>query len=166
MKSETQQGINIVRKYLLPLFFPSQQICQIYLSITSRAFKPLPHNAAHRMSDPKRFLYFRISGVSPALSVVCDGVTLTLICDPRRDCDDSDVSVPVPPPAPKPNAEKDLWWRMEGCWLTAWRYCWGWWDMRKVGRIDRQKHWPMWQRDKTNERRRWSWCQHTAAQQC
>ena len=62
------------------------------------------------MSEPKRFLYLRISGVSPVPSVVCEGVTLTLICDPRLDDPElREVRVPVPPPAPKPNAEKDLW---------------------------------------------------------
>jgi hypothetical protein len=62
------------------------------------------------MSEPKRFLYLRISGVSPVASVVWEGVTLTLICDPRRDCEEMEVRVPVLlPPAPKPNAEKDLW---------------------------------------------------------
>ncbi|KAI9587033.1 hypothetical protein GQX74_002880 [Glossina fuscipes] len=51
-------------------------------------------SAAHRISELKRFLYFRISGVS--LEASCDvGVTLTLTCDSRRDGPE--------PPAPKPN---------------------------------------------------------------
>lgn len=71
----------------------------------------LPHRAAHRISDPKRFLYLRISGVSPKPSVVCEGVTLTLICEPRRDCFDiiEETEPMVEPSAPNPNAEKDLW---------------------------------------------------------
>uniref|UniRef100_A0A1A9UL75 Uncharacterized protein n=1 Tax=Glossina austeni TaxID=7395 RepID=A0A1A9UL75_GLOAU len=56
-----------------------------------------PQSAAHRISELKRFLYFRISGVS--LEASCDvGVTLTLTCDSRRDGPE--------PPAPKPNVKK------------------------------------------------------------
>lgn len=56
-----------------------------------------PHNAAHSISELKRFLYLRISGVSLVAS--CDvGVTLTFICDSRR--------VGPEPPAPKPNVRK------------------------------------------------------------
>lgn len=56
-----------------------------------------PHSAAHRISELKRFLYFRISGVSLAAS--CDvGVTFTFTWLSRLDGPD--------PPAPKPNVKK------------------------------------------------------------
>ena len=38
-----------------------------------------PHKAAQRISELKRFLYFRISGVSLSMTV---GATFTLICEP------------------------------------------------------------------------------------
>lgn len=82
----------------------------------------LPHKDAHKISELNLFLYFLISGVSDIDSCVCAGVTLTLICDPRRDWLDCEPTVD-PLLAPKPKAEKDLWCRIEGVLLTAWRYC-------------------------------------------
>lgn len=56
-----------------------------------------PHNAAHKISELKRFLYLRISGVSLVAS--CDvGVTFTLTWLSRRDGPE--------PPAPNPNVKK------------------------------------------------------------
>ena len=43
----------------------------------------LPHKAAQRISELKRFLYLRISGVSLSMTV---GVTFTFICDPLLAC--------------------------------------------------------------------------------
>lgn len=58
-----------------------------------------PHKAAHRISELKRFLYLRISGVSLVMS--CDvGVTFTLTWLSRRDGSE--------PPAPNPNVKKLL----------------------------------------------------------
>ena len=45
----------------------------------------LPHSEAQSISELNRFLYFLISGVSDDCSVVWEGVTFTLICEPRRD---------------------------------------------------------------------------------
>lgn len=56
-----------------------------------------PHNAAHKISELKRFLYFLISGVSLVAS--CDvGVTFTFTWLSRRDGPE--------PPAPNPNVRK------------------------------------------------------------
>ena len=75
------------------------------------------------MSEPNRFLYFLISGVSLMASTGCDGVTFTLICEPLRDCLDIEDTEPiVEPSAPKPKAEKERWCLMEGC-KTARLYC-------------------------------------------
>jgi hypothetical protein len=84
----------------------------------------LPHNEAHKISELNLFLYFLISGVSDVASWVCAGVTFTLIWDPRRDWLDWLDCEPTVEPllAPNPNAEKDLWWRIDGVLLTAWRY--------------------------------------------
>ena len=50
-----------------------------------------PHNEAQSISELNRFLYFLISGVSDEGSVIgCEGVTFTLICEPRRDWPDTD----------------------------------------------------------------------------
>lgn len=67
-----------------------------------------PHNAAHKISELKRFLYFRISGVS--LEASCDvGVTLTLTWLSRLDGPE--------PPAPKPKVRKlrCFCWRANAC---------------------------------------------------
>lgn len=74
-----------------------------------------PHNAAHKISELNRFLYFRISGVSLVAS--CDvGVTLTLTWLSRRDGPE--------PPAPNPNVRKLRCF----CWCNAkecgWRLIW------------------------------------------
>lgn len=59
--------------------------------------KLTPQSAAHSISELKRFLYLRISGVSLAAS--CEvGVTFTLTVDSRR--------VGPEPPAPKPKVRK------------------------------------------------------------
>lgn len=59
--------------------------------------KLTPHNAAHKISELKRFLYFLISGVSLVISWDV-GVTLTLTWLSRRDGPE--------PPAPNPNVRK------------------------------------------------------------
>lgn len=74
-----------------------------------------PHNAAHKISELNRFLYFRISGVSLVAS--CDvGVTLTFTWLSRRDGPE--------PPAPNPNVRKLRCF----CWCNAkecgWRLIW------------------------------------------
>ena len=74
------------------------------------------------MSELNFFLYLRISGVSVSITV---GVTLTLICDPRRaDAICGAICCPFVL-APKPNAENDLvdppFLRFGGL-LTACRY--------------------------------------------
>lgn len=73
----------------------------------SRSIKPFsvpikrltPHNAAQRISELKRFLYLRISGVSVACSCCDVGVTLTLTWLSRR-------GAPPELPAPNPNVRK------------------------------------------------------------
>ena len=61
------------------------------------------------MSELKRFLYFRISGVSLSMIV---GATLTLMCEPRRGMLTSLADAPMPLLAlrlfaSKPNAWKE-----------------------------------------------------------
>lgn len=80
----------------------------------------LPHNAAHKMSELKRFLYFLISGASVPMSSAGVGVTLTLICEPRLEA--CEMEPIVEPSAPKPKAEKDRWCLIDGVLLTAIRY--------------------------------------------
>lgn len=73
----------------------------------SRSIKPFsvpmrrltPHNAAQRISELNRFLYFRISGVSLVASCCDVGVTLTFTWLSRREA-------PPELPAPNPNVRK------------------------------------------------------------
>ena len=88
-----------------------------------------PHSAAQRMSEPNRFLYLRISGVS---FFSLGGATFTLMCEPRLGMLLLSVEMLEAPPGeecslrrlacagtPKPNAWKEraeTFLRSAGCW--------------------------------------------------
>lgn len=109
--------------------FSSSWFQRIMLFSVQQPHNNLPQREAHNISELKRFLYFLISGVSDMDSCVWAGVTFTLICDPRlEDWLDWDPTVD-PLLAPNPNAENDLWWRIDGVLLTAWRY---WKERRNI----------------------------------
>lgn len=81
--------------------------------------KLTPHNAAHRISELKRFLYLRISGVSLVISWDV-GVTFTLTWLSRRDGPD--------PPALNPNVRKLLCFCCRAYACGGKFCCCGWWE--------------------------------------
>lgn len=82
--------------------------------------KLTPQSAAQRISELKRFLYLRISGVSLVASCCDVGVTLTFTWLSLRDA-------PPELPAPKPNVRKlrCFCWKASECGCIKWVVGWG-----------------------------------------